>query len=93
MESPPGRDRPPVGTHRRGGEPTDNARGRARPSLDRRHVTIGRFSYTRISTTLTDAIDGGARPPVQAMIAFIDAHREVYGVEPICRMLPIAPST
>ena len=27
------------------------------------------------------------------MIAFIDEHREVYGVEPICRMLPIAPST
>lgn len=27
------------------------------------------------------------------MIAFIDAHRAVYGVEPICRMLPIAPST
>ena len=28
--------------------------------------------------------DGGARPPVEAMIAFIDAHREVHGVEPIC---------
>jgi putative transposase len=27
------------------------------------------------------------------MIAFIDDHREVHGVEPICRMLPIAPST
>lgn len=27
------------------------------------------------------------------MIAFIDAHRELYGVEPICRVLPIAPST
>ncbi len=27
------------------------------------------------------------------MIAFIDAHREAYGVEPICRVLPIAPST
>jgi transposase InsO family protein len=27
------------------------------------------------------------------MIAFIDAHRERYGVEPICRMLPIAPPT
>ena len=27
------------------------------------------------------------------MIAFIDEHREVYGVEPICRVLPIAPST
>ncbi len=27
------------------------------------------------------------------MIAFIDDHRRVYGVEPICRVLPIAPST
>ncbi len=27
------------------------------------------------------------------MIAFIDVHREVHGVEPICRVLPIAPST
>jgi transposase-like protein len=36
---------------------------------------------------------GGARPPVPAMIAFIDDHRDAYGVEPICRALPIAPST
>ena len=27
------------------------------------------------------------------MIAFVDDHREVYGVEPICRVIPIAPST
>ena len=27
------------------------------------------------------------------MIAFIDDHRDEYGVEPICRVLPIAPST
>ena len=27
------------------------------------------------------------------MVRFIDAHREDYGVEPICAMLPIAPST
>ena len=27
------------------------------------------------------------------MTAFIDAHREDYGVEPICKVLPIAPST
>ena len=27
------------------------------------------------------------------MIAFIDDHRAAYGVEPICRVLPIAPST
>jgi len=27
------------------------------------------------------------------MVAFIDDHREHFGVEPICRVLPIAPST
>jgi putative transposase len=27
------------------------------------------------------------------MISFIDDHRAAYGVEPICRVLPIAPST
>ena len=27
------------------------------------------------------------------MIAFVDDQRGVYGVEPICRVLPIAPST
>jgi putative transposase len=27
------------------------------------------------------------------MVAFIDAHRKVHGVESICRLLPIAPST
>lgn len=27
------------------------------------------------------------------MIPFIDEHRSVFGVEPICRLLPIAPST
>jgi len=27
------------------------------------------------------------------MKAFIDEHRDQYGVEPICRVLPIAPST
>jgi transposase InsO family protein len=27
------------------------------------------------------------------MVEFIDAHRERFGVEPICQQLPIAPST
>ena len=27
------------------------------------------------------------------MTSFIDAHRDEYGVEPICRELPITPST
>ncbi|MEP3301147.1 MAG: IS3 family transposase, partial [Roseibium sp.] len=35
---------------------------------------------------------GGARPPVQDMIAFIEENRDI-GVEPICKHLPIAPST
>src|SRR6185369_14017522 len=36
---------------------------------------------------------GGARPPSEVMVAFIDDHRERFGVEPICAVLPIAPST
>jgi len=36
---------------------------------------------------------GGDRPPLEAMTTFIDEHREAYGVEPICKVLPIAPST
>ena len=27
------------------------------------------------------------------MVGFIDAHRDEYGVEPICEQLPISPST
>jgi hypothetical protein len=27
------------------------------------------------------------------MVAFIDQHRATHGVEPICAVLPIAPST
>ncbi len=27
------------------------------------------------------------------MVAYIDAHRDRFGVEPICQVLPIAPST
>ncbi|MBO6575699.1 MAG: IS3 family transposase [Rhodothermales bacterium] len=36
---------------------------------------------------------GGARPPTSVIVAFINDHREAYGVEPICKVLPIAPST
>ena len=36
---------------------------------------------------------GGARPPMEAMISFVDAYRDKHGVEPICKVLPIAPST
>jgi putative transposase len=41
---------------------------------------------------------GGARPPVASIVALIDAHRDAFGVEPICRVLcehgcQVAPNT
>ena len=36
---------------------------------------------------------GGARPPLQAVKAFIDERRGAYGVEPICKVIQIAPSS
>ncbi|RUQ35588.1 MAG: IS3 family transposase [Candidatus Competibacteraceae bacterium] len=35
---------------------------------------------------------GGARPPTQILKGFIDQHRDTYGVEPICKVLQVAPS-
>ncbi|HZX72441.1 MAG TPA: IS3 family transposase [Rhodanobacter sp.] len=35
---------------------------------------------------------GGARPPTQVLRDFIDEHRSTFGVEPICKVLQIAPS-
>jgi putative transposase len=30
---------------------------------------------------------------MEAMISFLDAYRDEHGVEPVCRVLAIAPST
>ncbi|MCK5884955.1 MAG: IS3 family transposase, partial [Alcanivorax sp.] len=35
---------------------------------------------------------GGARPPIETLKRYIDHHRGEYGVEPICKVLEIAPS-
>ncbi|WP_159918379.1 IS3 family transposase [Pantoea sp. 18069] len=35
---------------------------------------------------------GGARPPTQVLRDFIDKHRDTFGVEPICKVLQVAPS-
>ncbi|MBP0640124.1 IS3 family transposase [Cupriavidus sp. AcVe19-6a] len=35
---------------------------------------------------------GGARPPIQVLRDFIDEYRGTLGVEPICRVLQVAPS-
>ncbi|WP_420935495.1 IS3 family transposase [Alteromonas sp. A081] len=36
---------------------------------------------------------GGARPQTEEIVQFIDKHRALHGVEPICRVLRTAPST
>ncbi|WP_431685968.1 IS3 family transposase [Hahella sp. NBU794] len=36
---------------------------------------------------------GGARPQTEVMVKFIDQEREAHGVESICKVLPMAPST
>ena len=57
-----------------------------------------KFTTVGLSEPLSNAsfdifCPGGAQPPREVMIAFIDDHRGAYGVEPICGVLPIAPST
>ena len=36
---------------------------------------------------------GGARPPLLEMSRYIEAHRATFGVEPICQVLAVAPSS
>ena len=36
---------------------------------------------------------GGARPPLQQVSRYIEAHRATFGVEPICQVLAVAPSS
>ncbi|HJR93444.1 MAG TPA: IS3 family transposase [Acidimicrobiia bacterium] len=36
---------------------------------------------------------GGARPPTEVTVAFIDENRDEFGVEPMCDVLQVAPST
>jgi hypothetical protein len=47
---------------------------------------------TRSCAWLVRILPGGARPPHQVLRAFVDQHRDRLGVEPICRVLQIAPS-
>jgi len=35
---------------------------------------------------------GGARPPIQILTTFVDHHRDTFGVEPLRKVLQIAPS-
>ncbi|MGA9658334.1 MAG: IS3 family transposase [Asticcacaulis sp.] len=79
-----------VDTGKRAGVPTDLAEKMKALERENRELRQANEILRKASAYFCT---GGARPPVQAMITFIDDHREAYGVEPICRVLPIAPST
>jgi putative transposase len=36
---------------------------------------------------------GGSRPPTALIVDYVDQHRDELGVEPICRVLQMTPST
>ena len=78
-----------VDNHRRARAPTDIAA--KLKALERENRELRQANETCAKRPLI--FPGGARPPVQAMIAFIDDQREAHRVEPICKVLPIAPST
>ncbi|MEM7498166.1 MAG: IS3 family transposase [Pseudomonadota bacterium] len=75
---------------RRGGIPTELAKKMKALERENRELRQANEILRKASAYFNP---GGARPPVEDMIAFIDDHRGAHGVEPICRVLPIAPST
>ncbi|WP_367198885.1 IS3 family transposase [Amorphus sp. 3PC139-8] len=79
-----------VDAGRRAGVPTDMAAKLKALERENRELRQANEILRKASAYFAP---GGARPPVEDMIAFVDDHRGVYGVEPICRVLPIAPST
>ena len=82
---PPGRDRPrPARRHHQRGRPAHRRAGAGGP----RAAAGQRDPQERIGF-----LRGGARPPIEAMTRYIDAHRDIFGVEPICQVLEVAPST
>ncbi|MCK9553965.1 IS3 family transposase [Aquamicrobium sp.] len=78
---------------RRAGPAAQAANDRERLKLLEREVKELRRANEILRKASALFCDGGARPPRQMMMAFIDAHREDLGIEPICRELAIAPSS
>ncbi|AXB78995.1 IS3 family transposase [Novosphingobium sp. P6W] len=79
-----------VDSGKRGGVPTETAEKLKALEREVRELRQANEILRKASAYFCPC---GARPPVQTMIDFIDEHRDAYGVEPICRVLPIAPST
>ncbi|MZE46425.1 IS3 family transposase, partial [Streptomyces sp. SID5477] len=72
-----GRRRPAARSHVGRGRGDQAAAGRERRTATGERNPQGGLGFLR----------GRARPAVEALVAFIDAHRQVFGVEPICRVL------
>ena len=79
-----------VDSGKRAGLPSDVAEKMKALERENRELRQANEILSKASAYFAQA---EARPPTEAMIAFIDKHRSVLGVEPICRLLPIAPST
>lgn len=78
-----------IDTGRRGGGTSDE---RARMAeLERENRELRRAD--EILRKASPFRPSGARSPAEEMTTFIDVHREEYGVKPICKVVPIAPST
>ncbi|PHP64537.1 IS3 family transposase [Zhengella mangrovi] len=79
-----------VDSGKRAGIPTDMAEKMKALERENRELRQANEILRKASAYFCD---GGARPPVEVMVGFIDDQRGEHGVEPICRVLPIAPST
>ncbi|OWJ80904.1 MULTISPECIES: IS3 family transposase [Paracoccaceae] len=79
-----------IDSGKRAGVPTDMAERMKALERENRELRQANEILRKASAYFCD---DGARPPIEVMVGFIDAHRDAHGVEPICNMLPIAPST
>ena len=74
----------------------DDGRGSGSRTLEREVRELKRANEILLGGVVV--LRAGARPATAVVVAFIDDHRDRFGVEPICRVLtehgvPIAPST
>src|SRR5262249_21449309 len=73
-------------------EARDDQRGR-RADQGSRAGESGASPRERDPAASLGFLCGGARPPTQQVVSFIDANRDELGVEPICKALQVAPSS
>lgn len=79
-----------VDSGRRAGIPSDMAERMKSLERENRELRQANEILRKASAYFAMA---DTRPPVEVMVDFIEAHRDAHEVEPICAVLPIAPST